>query len=80
MNTDKAKLLVETGNITGAVITAAPLVAGKWVVQLHRVGGDVVPLTARRENIRQFASIDSAVKVLNELGCKTATVDWSGQQ
>ena len=80
MNSDKAKLLIETGNITGAVVTVAPLVPGKWVVQLNRVGGEIVPLTARRENIRQFASIDSAVKVLNELGLKTAEVNWRGRQ
>ena len=79
MNIDQSKLLIETGNITRAVIMAAPMVAGKWVVEFHRVGGETVPLTAIRDNVRQFASIDSAVKVLNKLGCKNAEIDWSGQ-
>ena len=79
MHLDKIGLLLESNNITRVMISSAVTVPGKWMVQFERKGGEIVPLTARRDNIRYFASSDSAIKILKELGCTSADISWSGQ-
>ena len=78
MITDQIALLFQAGDITQATVTRAPLREGKWTVQFERKSTkEIIPLTARRNNIRHFASADSAIKILNDLGMKNASIDWS---
>lgn len=71
-------LLIQARDITSVIITPAPLVPSKWNAHFKRKTGELVALTARRENIRNFASIDSAVDAVSSIGVQKVTVDWSG--
>lgn len=74
MRIDQIALLMGAGDIIAADIHAAPLKPGKWQIDFSRKGGERLPLTAQRGNTREFSSIDSAWKVLSELGMASATI------
>lgn len=74
MRIDQIALLIGAGAITGANIYPAPLKPGKWFIEFIRKGNERIPLIAQRGNIRNFASLDSAWKVLHELGIGSATI------
>ena len=74
MRIDQIGLLIGAGAITEANLYPAPLKPGKWFIEFTRKGNQRIPLTAQRGNIRDFASLDSAWKVLQELGIATATI------
>ena len=78
MDINKILLLAQAGDIQQVLIHRVPMTPGKWQVQFERKStGEHLPLTARRQNIRHFASADSAIKVLDELGIKSAVIDWN---
>ncbi|OED44684.1 hypothetical protein ACH42_07025 [Endozoicomonas sp. (ex Bugula neritina AB1)] len=74
MRIDQIALLMEAGDIRTAYLLPAPLKAGKWTIQMERNNGEQVALTAQRANVRHFSSLDSAWKVLTELGFSSATI------
>ena len=74
MRIDQVALLIGAGAITGANLYPAPLKPGKWFIEFVRKGNERIPLTAQRGNIRDFASLDSAWKVLHALGIGSATI------
>lgn len=76
MQLNQVSLLLEANDIKGVIVTPAVMHAGKWIISFERGNGQCFTLTARRDNIRHFASVDSAIKVLKELGITTAVVDW----
>ncbi|MCG8117811.1 MAG: hypothetical protein N0E45_20980 [Candidatus Thiodiazotropha endolucinida] len=77
MQIDKILLLQEAGDIAQATIFPVPERPGKWQILLRRNNGNECLVTARRNNVRHFASTDSAIKLLGELGICSATVSWS---
>ena len=76
MQLNQVSLLLEANDIKGVIVTPAVMQVGKWIISFERRNGQPFALTARRDNIRHFASVDSAIKVLKELGITTAVVDW----
>ena len=74
MRVDEIALLMGAGDIRQAVVLPAPMKDGKWVIQFERKNSEVVPLTAQRANVRHFSSLDSAWKVLTELGFSSALI------
>lgn len=76
MRVDEIALLRSAGDISGCRIVPGD-VRGKWMIEFKRKGGEIIPLTAQRNNVRQFSSVDSALKVLVTLGFKNAKLDWS---
>ena len=74
MRIDQIALLIGAGAISGANIYPAPMKPGKWYIEFIRKGGERIALSAQRGNIRDFASLDSAWKVLNDLDIRTATI------
>lgn len=76
MQLNQVTLLLEANDIKSVIIAPAVMQAGKWIINFERGNGQSFALTARRDNIRHFASVDSAIKVLKELGITTAVVDW----
>ena len=80
MTNKEIQLLLESNNIKNVHISAAPMASGKWIVEFERTTGGIVALTARRENIRQFANLETAIKTLKEIGIRRAHIDWSSHQ
>ena len=77
MEINKIVLLVEASDIQETFIYRSPSAAGKWQVDfLRKSTGQRIPLTARRQNTRCFASVDSAVKALEAIGIHTSQLDW----
>ena len=74
MRTDQIALLLGANDIKNAYLLPAPLNEGKWLIQFERKNGEQVPLTAQRANVRHFSSLDSAWKVLTELGFSSAVI------
>ncbi len=77
MTLSEIELLLSSNDITKVIVTPAPVARNKWNILFERKNEQVVPLTATRANIRNFASIDSAVDAIKPLGVSTITVDWS---
>ena len=77
MKIDQVSLLIEANHIKRAIISPAIMSQGKWILSFERKNGQLVTLHAQRKNIRQFARIESAVTVLNELGIKAVEINWS---
>ena len=50
----------------------------KWKVEFKHKNGDIITLTAQRQNVRQFASIDAAWKAIASLGFTEAHIEWKG--
>ena len=76
MKVDQIALLRSAGDISQARVFPASK-EGKWMIEFQRKGGAREPLTAQRNNIRHFSSIDSAWKVLSTLGFAEARLSWS---
>ncbi|WP_257282326.1 hypothetical protein [Endozoicomonas sp. ISHI1] len=74
MRIDQIVLLMQAGDIKTVYLLPAPLKENKWTIQFERKSGEQVPLTAQRANIRHFSSLDSAWKILTELGCSSAII------
>ncbi|KEQ11266.1 hypothetical protein GZ77_26310 [Endozoicomonas montiporae] len=74
MRIDQIALLMQAGDISTAYLLPAPLKDNKWTIQFERKNGEQVPLTAQRANVRHFSSLDSAWKILIELGFSSAVI------
>ena len=77
MRIDQIKLLTESGNIKKVTVSPAVMKKNKWILCFERKNGEIVTLHAQRKNIREFANLESALRILNDLSIKKAEVDWS---
>lgn len=75
MELKHVNLLVEAGDIKQVIISKAVMSANRWMVSFERRSGDLVTLTARRDNVRYFATVDSALKLLGEIQIKDAVIN-----
>ena len=73
LDLDRARLLFESKVLKHAQIFPAET-PGKWSVQFRHSNGQHLILTAQRHNIRQFSTVDSAVKTLAKIGFATIEI------
>ena len=76
MKIDQISLLVEANHIKKAHLSPAVMTKDKWILSFERKNGQLVTLHTQRKNVREFSKMESAIKVLNELGIKRVNVHW----
>lgn len=73
------KRLFSAGALKSPLIVREPMTADKWIIQME-VKQEVwitTTLENRRGAVREFASIEAAIKTLNDIGFKTASINWN---
>lgn len=74
MQLKELQLLFHSGNLKGCDVVRAPLSPGKWSISCNRKNDVPVMLMAQRGNVREFSGLDSALKLVMEIGFNRFTV------
>lgn len=78
MKLDTARQLFQAKAVRNPEIVPHALKAGRWLIQFeaNKSVWQHVTLESRRGAVREFASLEAAGKMVQEIGFKSALVRW----
>lgn len=72
------KRLFSADALKNAAVVPEPMKEGKWIIQMEARQDIWVTTTLenRRGSVREFSSIEAAIKTLGDIGFKKAAIHW----